>query len=144
MIVKFSALPFWKMVLPIPWNLGGRSAWTSCLERIGPRILNFDSNWAPEKKKKYDALCNAVTTCTHFQTYIIAKMVVNKPAPQGQTSNEDKTGKRINILILGKDGICHPLAWKFNKSANVEKIYVQSRNTGTAMLRIPGFQDRAP
>ena len=71
-------------------------------------------------------------------------MVVNKPAPQGQTSNEDKTGKRINILILGKDGICHPLAWKFNKSANVEKIYVQSRNAGTAMLRIPGFQDRAP
>ena len=63
-------------------------------------------------------------------------MVVTKPAPQSQSSSEKKTGKKINALILGKDGICHPLAWKFNRSANVEKIYVQSRNAGTAMLQI--------
>jgi phosphoribosylamine-glycine ligase len=71
-------------------------------------------------------------------------MVATKPAPQSQSSNEKKTGKKINILILGKDGICHPLAWKFNKSPNVEKIYVQSRNAGTDMLQIPGSQDRVP
>jgi phosphoribosylamine-glycine ligase len=71
-------------------------------------------------------------------------MAANKAAPQSQSSNENKTDKNINILILGKDGICHPLAWKFNKSANVEKIYVQSRNAGTALLQIPGSQDRAP
>jgi phosphoribosylamine-glycine ligase len=71
-------------------------------------------------------------------------MVATKPAPQSQSSNEKKTGKKMNILILGKDGICHPLAWKFNKSINVEKIYVQSRNAGTAMLQIPGSQDRVP
>jgi phosphoribosylamine-glycine ligase len=74
----------------------------------------------------------------------MSKMVVNKPAPQGQSSNEKKTGKKINVLILGKNGICHPLAWKFNQSANVEKIYVQSRNAGTVMLQIPGSQDRVP
>jgi hypothetical protein len=118
------------------------------LERIGPRLLNFDLNWAPEKKNKYlflsDAFNNAVTTYTHFQFYIVPQMVATKPAPQSQSSNERRNGKKINILILGNDGICHPLAWKFNKSANVEKIYVQSRNAGIAMLQIPGSQDRVP
>jgi phosphoribosylamine-glycine ligase len=72
--------------------------------------------------------------------------VEKKPAPKSQISNENsnekKPGKKMIILILGKNGNCHSLAWKLNKSPNVEKIYVQSRNAGTTMLKIPSFQDR--